>query len=131
MTSGGTVATFVGSTTGVSGYINDVWTAARFLHPNFVAVGADSSLYVADEGNCVIRMITPSEAVETHPGTPNKQGLLTSYTRNLSIPTLSKLDGINMDLVFLKIRVQRLLAIQMENSMWLLTRRSGKYRIRM
>jgi len=50
--------------------------AARFSHPNGIAVGADGSLYVADTENQTIRKITRTGVVSTVAGSPGQTGSL-------------------------------------------------------
>lgn len=62
----GAVATLAGGAT--AGLANGPATSARFNTPTGVARAADGTLYVADQGNHVIRMITPGGAVATFAG---------------------------------------------------------------
>ncbi len=64
-TSKNTVATIAGSP-GVAGSTDAVGTAARFKLPNGIAVSADkTTLYVADYGNNIIRMINKATGAVT------------------------------------------------------------------
>jgi len=62
----GIVSTLAG--TGNSGAINGLATTATFYHPSAVAVAADGTIYVADEGNNLIRKITAGGMVSTLAG---------------------------------------------------------------
>ncbi|WP_208724827.1 hypothetical protein, partial [Leptospira yasudae] len=86
----GVVTTFAGSLTGVSGFVNATGTEARFFHPNSIAVDSNNAVYVADEGNWLIRMISPSGVVETHPGSP-KNSDVQVISMISSIPTLTEM----------------------------------------
>lgn len=50
------------------GYVNEVGNAAKFYGPNGVVADADGNLYVCDEGNHCIRMVTPGGEVSTYAG---------------------------------------------------------------
>ncbi|MBI2761805.1 MAG: SMP-30/gluconolactonase/LRE family protein [Chloroflexi bacterium] len=63
----GTVTFVAGS--GVRGYQDGPATTARFNNPAAVAVDFDGNVYVADQGNDVIRKITPDGQVSTLAGT--------------------------------------------------------------
>jgi len=66
ITPAGVVSTLAGS--GVSGFVDDTGTAARFANPNGVAVDASGTVYVADSGGNRIRKITPVGVVSTLAG---------------------------------------------------------------
>jgi sugar lactone lactonase YvrE len=53
---------------GTLGLLDGLRIEANFSNPNGVAVDAASNLYVADQGNNVIRKITPAGAVSTFAG---------------------------------------------------------------
>ncbi len=70
VTPAGVVSTYAGSDTGVPGFVDDTTgTAARFDTPRGVAV-VDSTLYVADTGNHVIRTISTLRKVNALVGDP-------------------------------------------------------------
>jgi serine/threonine-protein kinase len=62
----GTVSVFAGS--GTAGFADGVGAAASFSGPAGVAVDATGNVYVADEGNEMIRKISPSGVVTTLAG---------------------------------------------------------------
>ena len=68
ITPDGVVTLFAGSSTGASGDANGTGSAASFWNPTGVAVDSSGNLYVADESNNQIRMITPGGAVTLFAG---------------------------------------------------------------
>jgi RHS repeat-associated protein len=64
----GTVSTFAGNTSGISGSANGTGTAATFNHPISLTIDGSGNLYVADRLNHMIRVITPLGAVTTLAG---------------------------------------------------------------
>jgi len=66
ITTGGVVSTLAGQLTG--GSTNATGTAASFNHPTGVAVDGSGNVYVADEGNNMIREITSGGVVSTLAG---------------------------------------------------------------
>lgn len=55
-----------------SGSADGLGTAARFSFPASIAVDAKGNVYVADSGNCTIRMVTSIGAVSTLAGVPGR-----------------------------------------------------------
>lgn len=68
ITPAGVVTTLAGSA-GYSGFTNGTGTSATFWHPVGLAANASGNIYVADEDNNAIRMITPGGVVTTLAGT--------------------------------------------------------------
>lgn len=73
ISSAGAVTTLAG-TAGRKGSANGPGSVARFYHPSGVAVDAQGTLYVADNGNQTIRKITPDGIVTTLAGTAGGKG---------------------------------------------------------
>lgn len=65
----GVVSTLAGS--GAAGSDDGVGTAATFSLPVSIAIGTNGVLYVADDGNNLIRMVTPAGVVATLAGSIN------------------------------------------------------------
>jgi hypothetical protein len=57
--------TYVGSTAGLSGYLDANGTAARFNEPWGLAMTSDGTLYVSDRMNHAIRVVNPSTRAVT------------------------------------------------------------------
>jgi hypothetical protein len=66
VTPAGVVSTFAGS--GATGSQNGPAASATFSAPNDIAIDKAGNLYVSDEGNNMIRMITPAGVVSTFAG---------------------------------------------------------------
>jgi serine/threonine protein kinase, bacterial len=66
ITPDGAVTTFAGNPT--AGSADGVGSAAGFNGPYGLAIDATDNLYVADSGNCTIRLITPAALVSTIAG---------------------------------------------------------------
>ncbi len=66
ITSAGMVSTLAGNITG--GSVNSVGINASFFQPSGVAVDVSGNVYVADDGNNLIRQITPNGTVTTIAG---------------------------------------------------------------
>ncbi len=73
ITPAGGVSTIAGSV-GQSDFANGSGTTARFSSPLGLAVATNGTLYVADSGNHVIRVISPGGTVSTLAGSPENWG---------------------------------------------------------
>ncbi len=72
ITPGGMVSTLAGA--GISGHTNGNVASASFNGPTGVAVDSSGNVYVADQGNNLIRKITPSGTVSTLAGSAGVTG---------------------------------------------------------
>ncbi len=84
ISAGGTVSTLAGQA-GVTGANNATGTAATFNNPVGVAVDTLGNVYVADDGNNLIREISPGGVVTTlagsgSPGSTNATGTAASFS---------------------------------------------------
>lgn len=68
------VVTTLAGTVGVTGHADGVGAAAQFNHPAGLAADAMGNVYVADQFNDTIRMITPAGVVSTIAGQPRSAG---------------------------------------------------------
>jgi gliding motility-associated-like protein len=66
ISSAGLVSTFAGN--GAVGFTDGVGTSASFYFPRGLTIDNSGNIYVVDEGNSVIRKITPSGVVSTFAG---------------------------------------------------------------
>ena len=91
----GEVTTLAGSA-GQKGSADGVGAAARFYHPAGLAVDAQGSLYVADNGNQTIRKITAAGNVRTVAGTAGRKGAAdgTGAAASFRFPTGLAVDAI-------------------------------------
>ncbi len=85
ISSGGVVTTLAGQA-GVTGATNATGTAASFNHPSGVAVDSSGNVYVADDGNNLIRKITTGGVVTTlagsgSTGSTNATGTAASFNQ--------------------------------------------------
>ncbi|WP_234997887.1 gliding motility-associated C-terminal domain-containing protein [Mucilaginibacter sp. OK098] len=90
--SAGLVSTFAGN--GATGFTDGTGTSASFYYPRGMAIDNSGNLYVADQGNNVIRKITPSGIVSTFAGngtagSANGPNLIASF----NIPTAITIDA--------------------------------------
>jgi sugar lactone lactonase YvrE len=68
------VVTTVAGAAGRKGSTDGQGLVARFYHPFGIAVDAEGTLYVADNGNCTIHKITAVGTVSTVAGTAGRRG---------------------------------------------------------
>src|SRR5262249_20997845 len=78
VTVSGDIVTLAGQIGGC-GFADGFGSVARFNEVTGIAVDRSGSLYVADNGNSVIRKITPSGMVTTFAGSPGTFGLVDGY----------------------------------------------------
>lgn len=77
-----------------AGFLNGVGTAARFNHPFGIAVDAAGNVYVADQGNSLIRKIDPALNVTTFAG---KAGITGSANGMDTLAAFNKPFGVAVD----------------------------------
>lgn len=94
ITPGGVVSTLAGSA-GVAGSANGTGTAASFNQPEGVAVDAAGNVYVADQGNELIRKIAPGGVVSNLAGQAGVTGMTngTGTAALFNIPSAITLDS--------------------------------------
>ena len=76
------VVTTVAGKVGFGGYIDAQGTEAEFQAPAGIAVGATGNIFVADQGNSVIRKITPEGKVTTLAGQAGERGTIDGMGRS-------------------------------------------------
>src|SRR5580692_2716490 len=69
-----TITSLAGSLYGYSGATDGTGPAASFYHPVGISLDAKGNLYVADQSNQTIRMVSPAGAVTTIAGSPQNSG---------------------------------------------------------
>jgi sugar lactone lactonase YvrE len=92
ISAGGVVSTLAGS--GTAGYTNGTGSSATFNSPRGLAIDAAGNLYVADQGNNLIRKVTAAGVVTTVAGTTTA-----GYTDNATATSaeFNHPDGIALD----------------------------------
>lgn len=90
----GTVITWAGTMSYVSGYADGFGKGARFSHPCGIAVDKSGNIYVADSGNNTIRRISPDRVVTTLAGVSGQRGCVdgTGAAARFWHPTALALD---------------------------------------
>jgi mucin-19 len=88
------VVTTIAGTPGVVGLANGSGAAVKFNNPSGIAVDQNGNIYVADEGNNVIRKITPAGVVSTFAGNGNAG----SANGAAAVASFNKPTGISVDL---------------------------------
>jgi serine/threonine protein kinase, bacterial len=88
----GDVITLSGN--GVTGFANGVNSAAEFAFPSAVAVDGDNNVYVADQLNSLVRIVSASGMASTYAGTPGISGFANG---TLTGAAFSGPDGIVLD----------------------------------
>ena len=92
ITPAGLVSTFAGSPT-VAGFANGAGAAAIFSSPEGIALDSADNVYVADQGNAVIRKITPAGLVSTFAGVASVFG----DTDGTATARFTGLQGLTID----------------------------------
>jgi streptogramin lyase len=77
-----------------AGFVNGTGAAARFNHPFGLALDKSGNLYVADQGNELIRMMTPGAVVSTLAGTVSITGFINGAD---SLASFNKPFGVAAD----------------------------------
>lgn len=90
----GLVTTLAGGPS--SGAEDGAASDARFNTPTGVAVGADGSVYVADQNNARIRKISPNGIVSTLAGYANTSGFYTPYREMIAIDGAGSDSGFSL-----------------------------------
>jgi streptogramin lyase len=83
----GTVATLAGSSSLAPGFADGPGVSARFAYPSAVAMAPDGNLFVADQGNHCLRMITPQGEVTTVVGSASAIGACLGFPGSLQSPS--------------------------------------------
>jgi sugar lactone lactonase YvrE len=86
ITPDGMVSTLAGLP-GTAGFADGLGSAARFAHPKGITVDGAGDVYVADNGNNIIRKVSPQGAVTTFAGQP---GVVGSHD---GVGTAAQFDG--------------------------------------
>jgi hypothetical protein len=73
ITPNGTMVRYAGN--GTKGHADGAAGQSMFFSPSGIVFGPDGNLYVADSGNCRIRMITPAGIVSTFAGTDESEAI--------------------------------------------------------
>jgi hypothetical protein len=94
ITPAGAVTTLAG-TAGQVGDVDGLGTAARFFHPDCLAVDGAGNVYVTDTGNSTIRRISPAGSVTTLGGGP---AAYNGYADGMgSVATFNTPNGVAVD----------------------------------
>jgi len=89
ITTAGVVSTLAGN--GTQGYADGPGAVAEFRNPEGIAVDPQGNVYVADNGNNLIRKITPAGVVSSFVGFLESEALTT--TTSIAIPLPGYADG--------------------------------------
>ncbi|WP_214653056.1 T9SS type B sorting domain-containing protein [Mucilaginibacter segetis] len=73
ITPDGTVSTFAGN--GTAGYADGLGNTAQFSRPTGMTIDPDGNLFVVDQGNQLIRKISPLGLVRIYAGVPGTRGI--------------------------------------------------------